>query len=95
MKSSRTPVGTRALRAQLSAHLRAVARGEVVTISDRKRRPVARLVPVEHQREDEVLERLAGQGVLQRGTGKPGQRPAVRPKRKGRLVSDLVVEDRR
>ena len=95
MKSSRTPVGVRALRARLSAHLRAVARGEVVTIGDRKRRPVARIVPVERSPEDAVLDRLAARGVVQRGSGKPGGQPPVRPKRKGRLLSDLVLDDRR
>ena len=95
MGKSETVVGVRALRANLSAHLRAVARGHVVTISDRKRRPVARLVPVERDPNDELLDRLAERRLLQRGTGKPGTRPPVRPKRNGRLVSDYVVEDRR
>jgi prevent-host-death family protein len=85
----------RELRAKLSAHLRAVARGEIVTINDRRRRPVARLVPVDQHPEVAALDRLAARGVLQRGTGKPGGQPPVRPKRKGRLVSDLVIEDRR
>ena len=94
MKGPRTLVGMRALRAKLSAHLRAVARGETVTISDRKRRPVARLVPVERNPDDDVLDRLAQRGVLQQGAGRPGGQPPVRPKRKGRLVSDLVIDDR-
>jgi prevent-host-death family protein len=95
MKGSGTLVGVRALREKLSAHLRAVARGEIVTISDRKRRPVARLVPVDRNPEDDVLDRLAARGALQRGAGKPGGQPPVRPKRKGRSVSDFVIEDRR
>lgn len=95
MKNPETLVGVRALRARLSAHLRAVARGEVVTVGDRKRRPVARLVPIERTPDDTVLDRLAARGVVQRGSGKPGGDPPLRPRRRGRLVSDLVVDDRR
>ncbi|TMA99256.1 MAG: type II toxin-antitoxin system Phd/YefM family antitoxin, partial [Deltaproteobacteria bacterium] len=50
-------VGVRALRARLSAYLRAVARGQTVTIGDRRRRPVARLVPVERSPDGEHLDR--------------------------------------
>jgi prevent-host-death family protein len=94
MKPRGTIVGVRALRARLSAYLRAVARGETVTVGDRRRRPVARLVPIERSRDDDALERLAAGGVVQRGTGKPGRLPPVRPKRGRHLVSDIVIEDR-
>lgn len=66
-----------------------------MVISDRRKRPVARLVPVEHGPDAEVLDRLAARGIVQRGIGKPGAQPPVAPKRKGRLVSDIVREDRR
>jgi len=95
MASSDAVIGVRALRAKLSAHLRAVARGQVVTIHDRRRRSIARLVPVELSPEDELLDRLAARGAVQRGVGKPGAQPPVRPRRKRPLVSDLVVADRR
>jgi hypothetical protein len=32
---------------------------------------------------------------VQRGVGKPGARPPIKPKRHGRLVSDIVIEERR
>ncbi len=95
MKPRGEIVGVRALRAKLSAHLRAVTRGHTVTISDRRRQPVARLVPVEQSADAELLDRLAERGILQRGTGKPGAGPPLKPKRRGRLVSDMVSEDRR
>jgi prevent-host-death family protein len=95
MKTSNGAIGVRALRAKLSSHLRAVARGQTVTISDRGRKPVARLVPIERSPEAEVLDRLVARGILQRGTGKPGTQPPVQPKRKGRLVSEIVRQDRR
>jgi hypothetical protein len=56
---------------------------------------VARLVPVERSADLDVLDRLAARGVLQRGTGKPGRGPRVKPRPGSRLVSDLVAEDRR
>ncbi len=40
-------VGVRDLRARLSAYLRSVSRGASITIGNRRRQPVARLVPVE------------------------------------------------
>jgi antitoxin (DNA-binding transcriptional repressor) of toxin-antitoxin stability system len=94
-KPPQTVIGVRELRAKLSAHLRAVAGGRTVTIGDRRHRPVARLVPVERGADDEVLDRLAARGIIQRGTGKLTLHDPVKPKRGARLVSDLVIEDRR
>ena len=87
-------VGVRALRARLSFYLRALARGETVTVGDRRRRPVARLVPVEQSPDHDILDRLAGRGIVQRGAGKPGAAAPVKPRRRGRLVSDIVIADR-
>lgn len=95
MKKTERTVGVRELRAHLSAYLRAVARGETVTIGDRSRRPVARLIPVKRTPNAEALERLAASGVVQRGVGKPGRAPRVTARRGRRQVSDLVREDRR
>jgi len=94
MKRADHTVGVRELRARLSAYLRAVARGETVTIGDRSRRPVARIVPVKQSPEAATLDRLAASGVVQRGRGKPGRAARVRPRRAKRQVSDLVREDR-
>jgi prevent-host-death family protein len=95
MKQTERTVGVRELRTHLSAYLRAVARGETVTIGDRRRRPVARLIPVTRSPEADALERLAAAGVLQRGVGKPGRATRVKARRGRRPVSDLVQEDRR
>ena len=88
-------VGVRDLRARLSAYLRSVSNGATITIRDRQRRPVARLVPASKSPENELLDRLADQGFLRRGLGKPGQGQPVKSRRGRRLVSDIVVEDRR
>ena len=87
-------VGVRALKARLSAYLRDVAQGGAVTIGDRRRRPMARLVPFNQSADREVLDRLAARGVIQRGVGKPGRSPRVKPRPGSRRVSDLVVENR-
>jgi antitoxin (DNA-binding transcriptional repressor) of toxin-antitoxin stability system len=88
-------VGVRELRARLSAYLRAVAMGETIIVGDRRRRPLARLGPVVRSADDEGLDRLAAEGVLQRGCGKPGSSLPARAGRKARLVSDIVREQRR
>jgi prevent-host-death family protein len=87
-------VGVRTLRARLSAYLRDVKQGGSVTIGDRRSRPVARLVPIERSADQDVLDRLAARGVIQRGLGKPGRTPRVRSRPGRRRVSDLVVENR-
>jgi prevent-host-death family protein len=89
-------VGVRELRMHMSAYLRAVARGEIVTIGDRRRRPIARLVPIERDPALEHFERLAREGRVTLPTGpKPGGFPGVKPRPGARLVSDLVIEGRR
>ena len=88
-------VGVRELRARLSAYLRSVSRGASITIGNRRRQPVARLVPVTRSPETELLDRLAEGGSLRRGVGKPGRSPRVKPRKGRRLLSDIVIEDRR
>lgn len=88
-------MGVREFRARLSAYLRAVARGETVVIGDRRRQPIAKLAPVERSPDDEVLDRLAAQGVMRRGVGKPGGARRVKLRGAGPLASDIVIEDRR
>jgi prevent-host-death family protein len=87
-------VGVRDLRARLSAYLRDVSNGASITIGDRRRRPVARLVPISRSAESELLDRLADKGILRRGVGKPGLGRRVKPRGR-RLLSDVVIEDRR
>jgi len=87
-------VGVRELRAHLSAYLRRVARGESVIVGDRRRNPVARLVPILRSKDDEWLEAL-----VERGAVTPPRAPftlptAIRLKGKGKLASEIVLEDR-
>jgi antitoxin (DNA-binding transcriptional repressor) of toxin-antitoxin stability system len=94
MKTTGSVVGVRALKARSSAYLRDVSQGGTVTIGDRRRQPVARLVPFLRSADRDVLDRLAARGVIQRGSGKPGRGPRVKPRPGSRRVADLVVEDR-
>ena len=52
-------VAVRELKKRLSAYLRSVSNGATITIRDRRRLPVARLVPVSKSPEGELLDRLA------------------------------------
>ncbi|MGH7634626.1 MAG: type II toxin-antitoxin system prevent-host-death family antitoxin [Thermoanaerobaculia bacterium] len=91
-----TPVvGVRALRARLSAYLREVADGRTVTIGDRRRRPIARIIPVKASADLTRIEKLVQRGLAQAGAGKRGTQPPVKPRRTRRRVADLVIEDRR
>jgi len=87
-------VGVRELLARFSAYLRAVSREATVTVGNRRREPIARLVPMPRSRDGELLDRLAARGILRRGVGKPGNAVRVRPRPTRRLLSDVVLEDR-
>jgi len=88
-------VGVRELRAHLSAYLRRVARGESVTVGDRQRNTIARLVPARRGKEDEWLERLAAHGAAVPPAAPFVFPKSIRLKGKGKLAADLVLEDRR
>ena len=95
MKQRPAVVGVRELRAHLSAYLRRVASGETVTIGDRRRRPLARLVPIRRSEDDDLLERLARDGVLRRGVGRPGTGRRVGLRGNGRSAAAVIREQRR
>jgi len=75
--------------------LREVARGGIVTVGDRSRTPVARLVPAVPSGETEHLADLAAHGLVQLGSGKPGSHRLVKPQRRGRTAAEIVLENRR
>jgi prevent-host-death family protein len=89
-------VGVRELRAHLSTYLRAVAAGKSVTIGDRRRRPIARLVPIEHDATEDHLNQLAARGLLRRAKGgKPGPFRPVKLRGNGPSLSEIVIQGRR
>lgn len=87
-----THVGTRELKNRLSQYLRRVKAGETVVITERGK-PVGQIVPL---RADLTarLQQLVAAGVVDwNGERLPPYRPKV-VNRSGRLLSDLIAEER-
>ena len=87
-------VGTKELKNRLSHYLRIVRGGEAVLVTDRGA-VVAELRPAPSRAMQHVaLAELARQGIVSLPVGRLADLRPVRPKRR-RLVSDMVIEDRR
>lgn len=84
-------IGVRDLKRGLSEVLRRVDAGESVQVTKRGR-PVAEIVPVAKDREDQQLRELAMQGRIT-----PASRPLplrARPLKTGRSASAIVLAER-
>ena len=84
---------------KLSAYLRKVKDGETVTITERGA-PVGRIVPAEEEETDErtleeKMQALQDAGVLRWSGKKLPPREPVAENKSDRMVSDLLLEDRR
>ncbi len=88
-----TEVGVKTLKDQLSEYLRRVREGERIVITDRGN-PVAILSPVEESTEAQRAWSLVEAGVAHWNGGKPKPRKGL-PRNRGKLASDIVLEDRR
>jgi prevent-host-death family protein len=87
-------VGIRELKGNLSRHLRRVQAGTRLVVTDRGR-AIASIQPIEVQPGVEWALALVAAGKAQWSGGKPeGGVPPVAI-RKGKSVSDAVIEDRR
>jgi prevent-host-death family protein len=89
-----TRVGTRELKSHLSEYLRRVKAGQTVAVTERGR-VIGHIVPAPLTLEQR-LQALADAGFLV--LGRDGKRKPYRPKiinRSDRLISDIVIEDRR
>ena len=95
MSRSERVIGVREFRAHLSAYVREAAGGATVTIGDRAKSPLVRLVPATRAALAEHMTRLAESGIIQLGCGKPGGHRPVMPRQARRTLADLVIEDRR
>ena len=86
-------VGVRDLKNRLSHHLKRVRAGARLTVTERGR-PIATLAPVEDIDDLAWLHRMVAEGRVHWGGGKPtgSKNP---PRNTGRLLSDIVIEDRR
>ena len=90
---NKTTVGTRELKNKFSEYLRRVKAGETIVITDRGNE-VAWIIPKPETLEDK-MDALAASGFLVRGTGKLKPHKPTIINKGDRLISDLVVEDRR
>ena len=95
----KTTAGIHELKAHLSAYLRKVKDGETVTITERGA-PVGRIVPAEEEETDErtleeKMQALQDAGVLRWSGKKLPPREPVAENKSDRMVSDLLLEDRR
>jgi prevent-host-death family protein len=87
-------VGIRELKANLSRHLKRVRSGTRLVITERGR-AIASIQPIETHSEVDWAHALVAAGRAQWSGGKPeGARPPV-PIKRGKSVSDAVIEDRR
>ena len=95
----KTTAGIHELKDHLSAYLRKVKDGETVTITERGA-PVGRIVPAEEEETDErtleeKMQALQDAGVLRWSGKKLPPREPVAENKSDRMVSDLLLEDRR
>lgn len=91
-------VSTRALKGQLSSYLQRAEAGEQIVVL-RDGRPVAALVPLSQlqERDDQArLVEMAARGLvtLPKRTSRRAFRGPTAPSR-GKLASEMVIEDRR
>lgn len=77
------------LKANLSAHLKLVRKGEEVLVCDRNK-PVARIVPYQTDDHSEQMKRLIASGVI-RPPKKPRPDGHSFPIPTGRVISDEVM----
>ncbi|MCX7608339.1 MAG: type II toxin-antitoxin system prevent-host-death family antitoxin [Anaerolineales bacterium] len=85
-------VGTRELKNRLSQYLRRVKAGETVVVTERGK-PIGQIVPIRADLKTR-LQQLAAAGVVEwNGQSLPPYQPRA-VNRSGRLLSDLVAEER-
>ncbi len=87
-------IGVRALKAQLSEHLRRAQAGERILVTDRGT-VIATIGPAETRKTVEWALKMIAEGKARWNGGKPlGMNPRI-PNRGGTLASEMVIEDRR
>jgi prevent-host-death family protein len=86
-------VGIKVLKDHLSEYLRRVREGERIVVTNRGA-PVAVLAPVEEGAEATWAWELVRSGAASWGGGKP-KGSTHPPKVRGKMASEMVIEDRR
>ena len=86
-------VGTRELKSKLSEYLRRVKKGETIVITERGK-AVAQIMPASQSVEDRIWA-MVDAGLADWNGKKPKPHKPKIINKTGRLMSDMVVEDRR
>jgi len=87
-------VGVRDLKANLSKHLKRVRAGATITVTDRGR-AIATIQPTERRADVEWAHQMVAEGKATWNGGKPLRLPKpVRLRGKGKLPSQMLIEDR-
>lgn len=91
-----TTAGIRELKNHLSAYLRRVKAGETITITDRGT-PIGQIVPTgsDRRRVEEKLQALREAGLAEWSGQKLQPRDPIAEVHGDRMVSDMLLEDRR
>lgn len=90
-----TEVGIRELKAHLSAYLREVETGKEVVIT-RRGTPIGRIVPAHEEKSlQEKMKPLQEAGIVKWSGKKLQPREPIAEVKGDRMVSDLLLEDRR
>ena len=87
-------VGIRELKAHLSRHLKRVRAGARLVVTERGR-AIASLQPMETPARVDWAHALVAAGRAQWSGGKPTGAAPPAPIRRGKTVSDAVIQDRR
>jgi prevent-host-death family protein len=89
-------VGSRELKNRMGRYMREVKRGGSLAVTERGEH-IATISPkAKAEKEetfDELLDQLEKQGLIRRGQGKLSKFRAV--KSKGKLASEMIIEDRK
>jgi prevent-host-death family protein len=86
-------VGVRDLKNRLSHHLKRVRAGARLTVTERGK-PIATLARIEEEDGHAWLHKMVAEGRAHWGGGKP-QGSKNPPQNRGKLGSDMIIEDRR
>ena len=87
-------VGIRELKANLSRHLKRVRSGARLVVTERGR-AIATIQPIQTPGDVDWAHALVAAGRAQWSGGKPKGATPLPPIRRGKSVSDAVIEDRR
>ncbi|HLW78140.1 MAG TPA: type II toxin-antitoxin system prevent-host-death family antitoxin [Terriglobia bacterium] len=86
-------VGIKTLKDHLSEYLRRARQGERIVVTDRGA-PIVVLAPVEESAEVQLAWEMVRSGAASWSGGKP-KGSAAPPKVRGKMASEIVLEDRR